>query len=277
MSDNYQNPTGSLQILVVLFSILAITEVVSETPLPSERIKTLSKSPDGNVEIITTIPKGEKPDGYIYFEKSRPHVAKNIVYSGIYLRDRRNAPEIWYDLDVENWGGAEARIEWLKDSNGFTIIYGDNKVWAEKFFVLRKDARSSRMIYERPRLPNVVRTILDNSKERPKAFNLPEPVEYVKGKFIKAASGWKLTEPEITDSGVKNEPVEFKVTYFLKNQNGAPAEGTWQYECVFTTMDWVGYDLIQITRIGKAPSLAYKPEHPDDQPLILYDKNISGN
>jgi hypothetical protein len=127
---------------VILISGLAVSGFVC-----AEESKVLSNSPNGKIEIYT---KEYDPAQ----EEVRPWAKGGLLGKGIYARFiGEDTPDqtLWTADDTS----FEVEIEWDASSTRLFVRQGDAKAWDDKFFVLRRDVRTNRLLLEEPRLPDL--------------------------------------------------------------------------------------------------------------------------
>ena len=136
--------------------LLACLHIAS--PVEADGVKVLSVSPDKRIEIIT------KVDDFLpTFEKLRPHAKKSLVGAGIFARfvGSDSPPTV---LWAEGYSSIQAYVEWDPSSTRLYITHGDEKAWASKLFVLRKDVRTGRLLFVEPRLPELTSLLSLNAE-----------------------------------------------------------------------------------------------------------------
>jgi len=246
---------GRRQILAALVVCVSacLSPVLLAGPVKEAETKVISTSPDGEVEIVTTVPKRDAEYHKEWMERwgSNLEPGVTVICSGLYVRHKRNKGEEWQALEeYKDTGHYKLKVQWHGTSHVFSLFAWDEKDGCERWFVLRLDGRTSRWVYEQPRLPDMGEVILRQTEEKWTALKVPEPIDNPRGELVPVSSGWKGTLSEVKMPDDVSKPIELSFSYFLRNGHGGLLERTHSYGGVFHTMDWTNYELKEMSRYG---------------------------
>ncbi|MEZ5299190.1 MAG: hypothetical protein R3F11_00730 [Verrucomicrobiales bacterium] len=205
--------------------------------------KDLATSPDGNVQIFAV------PEGTILSEGLEQADERKATGLEIFLIDKRNRPRLMQDLNLDQAPSSKVSVRWGDDSTYFSILFGEEKVWTEKFLVLRRDGRTGVWLFEEPRLPNLIREIQSWTNEKPAALVPPEPIEVGDEQWLTVSNGWVAGLPSSVEIGVE---IQFDVDLYLSNGNGGRLEKWHAYRFRYATPDWSRFKLLRIVRLDPA-------------------------
>lgn len=266
---------GRRQILAafVICASACWSSVLLAGPVKEAETKVLSTSPDGQVEIVTTVPKrdAEYHKEWMELWGSNLQPGVTVICSGLYVRHKRNEGEEWQALEeYKDTGHYKLKIQWYGTSHVFSLFAWDEKDGFERWFVLRQDGKASRWVYLQPTFPDV-REAIYHAGELPKALvHVEKGLDGPEGRPLNPMLSWRTELVEAKVPSAPEQPIELRFSYFMTSVQGGRLEKAHQYQCVFQTMDWTKYELKKVTRFG---SLEDDPEGFDyEKKVVLFPK-----